>query len=158
MKTYYKVECMIANRTNAIKLILWEDTIDKVSAGKSYLLQNVDVRSFDDTRFVNTKKTTVVQEVDENYRCQYKYTRSPREPPHRTMCRDRHKEEHVMPCLQSLPSRRPCKTRQHWHQSQSLTSYKVKTFCTTTLPCDFHNKFQDSFKQKKKITTRGQSL
>ena len=28
----------------------------------------------------------------------------------------------------------------------------VKTFCTTTLPCDFHEKFYDSFKQKKKIT------
>ena len=33
----------------------------------------------------------------------------------------------------------------------------VKTFCTTTLPCDFHEKFYDSFKQKKKITRRSQS-
>ena len=40
-KTYYKVECMVADCTNSIKLILWEDIIDKVSAGKSYLLQNV---------------------------------------------------------------------------------------------------------------------
>ena len=32
----------------------------------------------------------------------------------------------------------------------------VKTFCTTTLPCDFHEKFYDSFNQKKKIT-RSQS-
>ena len=59
-KTYYKVECTVADRTNSIKLILWEDTIDKVSAGKSYLLQNVTVCSF-----VNTNETTVVQEVDE---------------------------------------------------------------------------------------------
>ena len=64
-KTYYKVECMVADRTNSIKLILWEDTIDKVSAGKSYLLQNVTVRSFDDTKFVNTNETTVIQEVDD---------------------------------------------------------------------------------------------
>ena len=62
---------MVADRTNSIKLILWEDTIDKVSAGKSYLLQNVTVRSFDDTKFVNTNETTVVR----NYRCQNKYTR-----------------------------------------------------------------------------------
>ena len=60
-KTYYKVECMVADHTNSIKLILWEDTIDKVSAGKSYLLQNVTVRSFDDTKFVNTNETTVLQ-------------------------------------------------------------------------------------------------
>ena len=64
-KTYYKVECMVADCTNSIKLILWEDTIDKVSAGKSYLLQNVTVHSFDNTKFVNTNKTTVVQEADE---------------------------------------------------------------------------------------------
>ena len=56
---------MVADRTNSIKLILWEDTIDKVSAGKSYLQQNVTVRSFDDTKFVITNETTVVQEVDE---------------------------------------------------------------------------------------------
>ena len=56
---------MVADRTNSIKLILWEDTIDKVSAGKSYLLQNVTVCSLDDTKFVNTNETTVVQEVDE---------------------------------------------------------------------------------------------
>lgn len=56
---------MVADRTNSIKLILWEDTVDKLSAVKSYLLQNVTVRSFDDTRFVNTNETTVVQEVDE---------------------------------------------------------------------------------------------
>lgn len=56
---------MVADRTNSIKLILWEDTVDKLSAVKSYLLQNVTVRSFDDARFVNTNETTVVQEVDE---------------------------------------------------------------------------------------------
>jgi len=56
---------MVAVRTNSIKLILWEDTIDKVSAGKSYLLQNVTVRSFDDTKYANTNETTVVQEIEE---------------------------------------------------------------------------------------------
>ena len=52
---------MVADRTSSIKLILWEDPIDKVSAGKSYLLQNVTVRSIDDTIFLNTNETTVVQ-------------------------------------------------------------------------------------------------
>ena len=56
---------MVAVRTNSIKLILWEDTIDKVSAGKSYSLQNVTVRSFDDTKYANTNETTVVQEIEE---------------------------------------------------------------------------------------------
>ena len=102
-KTYYKVECMVADCTNSIKLILWEDTIDKVSAGKSYLQQNVTVHSFDNTKFVNTNHSCTRSR--RNYRCQYKYTRSSGEPPHRTMCRDRNKEKYVMPCLQSLPSR-----------------------------------------------------
>ena len=56
---------MVAVRTNSIKLILWEDTIDKVSAGKSYSLQNVTVRSFDDPKYANTNETTVVQEIEE---------------------------------------------------------------------------------------------
>ncbi|XP_022802529.1 uncharacterized protein LOC111340026 [Stylophora pistillata] len=33
-KTYYKVECMVADRTNPMKSIFWEDTIDKVSTSR----------------------------------------------------------------------------------------------------------------------------
>ena len=96
---------MVADRTNFIKVILWEDTIDKVSAGKSYLLQNVTIRSFYDTKFVRNHSCTRGRR---NYRWQYKYTRSSGEPPHRTVRRDRQKEKYVMPCLQSLPFRRRC--------------------------------------------------
>jgi len=83
-KAYYKVECMVANCTNSIKLILWE-----VLAGKSYLLQNVTVRYFGDKICIHWRNHSCTKSRG-NYRSQYKYTRSSREPPHRTVCRDRH--------------------------------------------------------------------
>lgn len=103
---------MVADRTNSIKLILWEDTVDKVSAGKSYLLENVSVRSFDDTRFVNTNETTVVQEVDEITDASTS-TLGLQENHLTGQCVGIDIKKNVMPCLQSLPSRRPCKGRNY---------------------------------------------
>ena len=68
-----------------------------------YLLQNVTVRSFD-TKFVNTKETIVVQEVDEITNAN---TNTPGlQENHLTgQCVGIDIKKYVMPCLQSLPSR-----------------------------------------------------
>ena len=96
---------MVADCTNTIKLILWEDTIDKVRAGKSYLLQNVTVCCYDDTKFVDTNETTVVQKVDEITDAK---TNTPGlQENHLTgQCVGIDiKKNIIMPCLQALPSR-----------------------------------------------------
>ena len=54
---------------------------------------------------MNTNETTDVQEVDEITDANTNTPGVQENPPHRTVCRDRHKEKYVMPCLQSLPSR-----------------------------------------------------
>lgn len=41
-KTKYRVECLVADHTESIKLILWEDAIEKVHSSKSYHFQNRD--------------------------------------------------------------------------------------------------------------------
>ena len=43
-----RVECLVADHTESIKLILWEDAIEKVDSSKSYHFQNLTVRIFDD--------------------------------------------------------------------------------------------------------------
>ena len=35
-RTRYKLDCIVVDETNSVKLVLWEETIDKVKAGKSY--------------------------------------------------------------------------------------------------------------------------
>lgn len=43
-KTICKSECIVADSTDSIKLVLWESIIDKVNAGNSYKFQNVTIR------------------------------------------------------------------------------------------------------------------
>ena len=41
--------CIVADETNSIKLVLWEEAIDKVNAGKCYHIENCNIRIFDDS-------------------------------------------------------------------------------------------------------------
>ena len=52
-KTKYRVECLVADHTESIKLILWEDAIEKVHSSKSYHFQNLTIRIFDDNKYLN---------------------------------------------------------------------------------------------------------
>ena len=64
-KIKYKVGCITADETQSMKLVLWENTINKVTTGKSYLLKHLKVCTFDDIKFVNTNESTVIHEVDD---------------------------------------------------------------------------------------------
>ncbi|CAH3142448.1 unnamed protein product, partial [Pocillopora meandrina] len=64
-KTKYRVECLVADHTESIKLILWEDAIEKVHSSKSYHFQNLTVRIFDDNKYRNTNELTVIDEIDD---------------------------------------------------------------------------------------------
>ena len=64
-KTKYRVECLVADHTESIKLILWEDAIEKVHSSKSYHFQNLTVRIFDDDKYLNTSELTVIDEIDD---------------------------------------------------------------------------------------------
>ena len=39
-RTRYKTDCIVADETNSIKLVVWEEDIDKVDAGKCYHIEN----------------------------------------------------------------------------------------------------------------------
>ena len=64
-KTKYRVECLVADHTESIKLILWEDAIEKVHSSKSYHFQNLTIRIFDDNKYLNTNVLTVIDEIDD---------------------------------------------------------------------------------------------
>ena len=64
-KSTYKCHCIVADKTNSIKLALWESCIDAVHTGKSYHIQTVTVRIFYDTKFLNTNESTVINEIDD---------------------------------------------------------------------------------------------
>ena len=62
-QTKYQADCIVADVTASIKLVLWEEVIDKIHSGKSYHIQGLTVRIFDDEKFVNSNETTVVSEL-----------------------------------------------------------------------------------------------
>ncbi|CAB4002218.1 Hypothetical predicted protein [Paramuricea clavata] len=62
-KTKYKVDCLIADATESIKIALWEDGIDKVSTSKNYHFRNLMVRIFDDNKYLNTNEGTIIEEI-----------------------------------------------------------------------------------------------
>ena len=64
-KTKYRVECLVADHTESIKIILWEDAIEKVHSSKRYHFQNLTIRIFDDNKYLNTNVLTVIDEIDD---------------------------------------------------------------------------------------------
>ena len=64
-KTTYKCDTIVADDTDSMKLVLWEDLSDKVFTGRCYHFTNLTVRIFDDVKFVNTNELSVVKEIEE---------------------------------------------------------------------------------------------
>ena len=64
-QTKYQTDSTVADATGSIKLVLWEEVIDKIHSGKSYHIQHLTVRIFNDKKFVNTNEATVVSEIDD---------------------------------------------------------------------------------------------
>ena len=58
---------MISDDTGTIRLELWENAIDQVQRGKSYLLENLNVKIFDNITYVNTcvdTKVSLIEDVE----------------------------------------------------------------------------------------------
>ena len=64
-KTKYKMGSIVTDDTGTVKLVLWEDTIDKLHIGKCYQIQNCKIRVFDNSKFLNTNEFTKKTEIDE---------------------------------------------------------------------------------------------
>ena len=62
-KTKYRVDCLIADVTESIKRVLWEDAIGKVATSKSYYFRNLTVCIFDDNKYLNTNEGTLINEI-----------------------------------------------------------------------------------------------
>ena len=64
-KRLIKSTCSIADTNDSIVLVLWEGHTSNVDCGKTYLFKAVRVRVFDDTKYLNTNETTVVEQKDD---------------------------------------------------------------------------------------------
>lgn len=64
-KAKYKSDCLIADETNSVKLVLWEGIIDKIHAGKTYHFKQLKLGIFDDVKYLNTSEATDPQEIDD---------------------------------------------------------------------------------------------
>ena len=62
-KTRYKTDAIVADETSSVKLVLWENTIDKIETGKSYQIENCKIRIFDDCKFINTNEITKITQI-----------------------------------------------------------------------------------------------
>ena len=63
----FKTDAMVSDDTGTVRLELWENAIDEVQRGKSYHLQNLKVKIFDDIKYVNTcvdTKVSLVEDVE----------------------------------------------------------------------------------------------
>ena len=63
--TCFKTDSMISDDIGTIRLELWENAIDQVQCGKSYLLENLKVKIFDDIKYVNTSVDTKVSLIED---------------------------------------------------------------------------------------------
>ena len=60
-----KVDCIVADHTESMKLALWEESFHKVDCGKSYLFKSVTVKIFDDTKYLNANESSTVELQDD---------------------------------------------------------------------------------------------
>ena len=63
-KQIFKVDCIIADQTHSIKLILWEEIITQVDCGKSYLFRGLTTRVFDNVKYLSTSEATIIEKKD----------------------------------------------------------------------------------------------
>jgi hypothetical protein len=63
-KKIFKVDCIIADETDSIKLVLWEELISQVESAKSYLFRGVTSRVFDDVKYLSTNDSTIIEAKD----------------------------------------------------------------------------------------------
>ncbi|CAB4011402.1 Hypothetical predicted protein [Paramuricea clavata] len=54
--TLKKQEVIIRDTTSSIKLTLWGNNVDTLALNDTYILKNLQVKSFNDTKFLNTAK------------------------------------------------------------------------------------------------------
>lgn len=64
-KKIFKVDCIIANQTHSLKLVLWERLINQVDCGKSYLFRGITTRVFDDLKYLSTNEATIIEIKDD---------------------------------------------------------------------------------------------
>ena len=64
-KTSYKADCIVADETNLIKLVLWEEAIDKVNAGTCDHIENCKIRISDYNKFVNTNEFIEITQISD---------------------------------------------------------------------------------------------
>ena len=63
-KEIFKVDCIIADQTHSIKLVLWEEVINQVDCGKKYLFRGLTTRVFDYVKYLSTSEAIIIEKKD----------------------------------------------------------------------------------------------
>jgi len=64
VKTLQKVDAIIADQTDSIKLVLWGNNFIPVE-NKTYATKNVTVCTFSDTKYLTTTEHSTIIQIDE---------------------------------------------------------------------------------------------
>ena len=64
-KKIYKCDCIIADNTGSMELVVWQELIDNIHAGESYHFKNLTIRIFDDEKYLNTNESTTVEKFED---------------------------------------------------------------------------------------------
>lgn len=64
-KLLHKQESIIADETGQIRLVLWEENIDKLVIEKSYKLDNLTIRMYNDIKYLSMSSSSIVESIQD---------------------------------------------------------------------------------------------
>ena len=64
-KPLHKQDCTIRDKKGSIRIVLWQDNIDKLMEGKSYRIQNVLLRQYEGIKYLSFSESAVLQEIED---------------------------------------------------------------------------------------------
>ena len=64
-KLLHKQECIMADESAQIRLVLWEDDINKLVINKSYKLDKMKIRMYNDVKYLSVSSCTTIESIDD---------------------------------------------------------------------------------------------
>ena len=64
-KLLHKQECIMADESAQIRLVLWEDDINKLVINKPYKLDKMKIRMYNDVKYLSVSSCTIIESIDD---------------------------------------------------------------------------------------------
>lgn len=61
----HKQDCTICDKNGSIRIVLWQDNIDKLMEGKSHRIQNVLLRQYEGIKYLSFSESAVLEEIED---------------------------------------------------------------------------------------------